>query len=101
MAARKPGKAPDWSLSLMRYLTGQLEEHDLIAAGKAADPKQETENMCEAYFYIGSKHLIAGEAPIANDYFRKCVATDVKNFTEFASSIAEMDCLKASGGIRC
>jgi tetratricopeptide (TPR) repeat protein len=101
LAVRRIG--PDWNLSIIRYLVGQLSESDFFSAAKSNYPKTESEQMCEAYFYSGSKHQIAGETQVAIDMFKKCVAVNRKDipvyFFQFAidaiyiSALAELKVL--------
>jgi lipoprotein NlpI len=85
----------DWPLSIMRYFVDQISEPDLFISAKSADPKKELEHLCEAYFYSGSRHLIAGENQLAIDLFKKCVATDIRNFFEYDSAVAELKILES------
>jgi lipoprotein NlpI len=95
LATRKPLKAPDWALTVNRYLVGQLTEPEFLAAAKTADPKTEAGQLCEAYFYAGSKHLFAGDKAAATDYFQKSIATGKTTYTEYSSAAAELKFLKA------
>jgi lipoprotein NlpI len=52
--------------------------------------------MCQAYFYAGTKHLIEGDKKTAETYFKKCLATDKVDSTEFWSAEAELKFLKAA-----
>ena len=69
---------------------GQLTELEFLASAKNNDQKIEKEQLCEAYFYAGSKLLIAGDNTTAKDYFRKCVATDKRISMEYTSAVAEL-----------
>jgi HEAT repeat protein len=93
---RPAGKPDDWPSKIGRFLAGQMTEADLFKA--AADPNAQTarEQHCEAYFYAGSKRLIEGDQTTAADYFKQCVATDVKKFEEYSSAVAELKFLKAA-----
>jgi lipoprotein NlpI len=96
IAKRKPGDPPDWPFSVMRYLAGQLPEAGFFASAKNADPKRESEHMCEAYYYSGSRHLFAGDNQVAIEFFRKCIATagDHRDFCEYISALAELKILE-------
>jgi lipoprotein NlpI len=93
LANRKPGDPPDWPLSILRYLVGQIPESELLASAKNPDPKTESEHLCEAYFYSGSRHLISGDNKMAIDFFKLCIATDRRDFCEYKSAAAELKAL--------
>ena len=85
--AQTPG---DWPSKVGRFLAGQLSESDFLKA--ADDPNLQTskEQHCEAYFYVGSKHLIENDKMAAVDYFKKCLTTNVTNFEEYTSAASEL-----------
>ena len=93
---RKTGKPDDWPSKVGHFLTGQLVESDFFKATENTNQKKDNEQRCEAYFYAGSKRLIAGDKTTATDYFEKCLATDVKTFSEYRSAAAELKFLKAT-----
>jgi ankyrin repeat protein len=87
---RKTGKPDDWPSKVGRFLTGQLSESDFLKA--ADDPVLQTakEQHCEAYFYVGSKHLIENDKMGAVGYFKKCLTTNVTDLEEYASAATEL-----------
>ena len=94
LSGRANGKTEDWVAKIGQYLAGQLAEREFLAAAKNADPKKEAGQLCEAYFYAGSKRLLAGDKAAAADYFQKSIATDMKDYYEYASAAAELKFLK-------
>jgi lipoprotein NlpI len=90
LVARKTGKPDDWEVQIGRFLAGQLSEADFLKAGGNADKRVENEQHCEAWFYVGTVRLIAGDKAAAKDYFEKCLATGVKTFAEYTSAAAEL-----------
>ena len=77
--------------------------YGMAARGKDArgvavidDKTTDAERHCEAYFYAGTKRLIDGDKKTAQDYFEKCVATGLKNFSEYDCAAAELKALKAA-----
>ena len=92
---RLPGKPDDWVAQIGHFLTGQLAEPDFLAAAKNGDPKKEARQWCEACFYAGSKHLFAGDRAMASDFFQKTPATEKRNYSEYASAVAELRFLQA------
>jgi len=72
------------------FLAGQLSEVDFIEA--AADPNRGLDPIqhCDAWFYAGSKRLVAGDKSGAGHCFRKCAATNVKALEEYQSAGEEL-----------
>ena len=87
---RNVGKSNDWPLKVGYFLTGQLSEADFLEAAADTKAKTDQEQHCEAYFYAGMKHLIESDKTTAADYFKKCLATNVKYFEEYQSAEAEL-----------
>ncbi len=94
LAGRTTGKPDDWASKVGHFLTGQLSELEFLAAAKDADQKTEASKLCQAYFYAGSKRLFAGDKATAMDYLQRSIATDRKDFIEYASAVAELKALK-------
>jgi hypothetical protein len=80
----------DWPLKVGHFLTGQLSKADFLKAAADTNAKTDQEQHCEAYFYAGMKHLIESDKTTAADYFKKCLATNVKYFEEYQSAEAEL-----------
>jgi len=78
------------------FLVGQLKESELFKLAENSDKKRDNNQHCEAYFYAGTKRLIAGDKTTALEYFEKCIATDAKGYTEYQSAAAELHLLKAT-----
>ncbi|HMD53740.1 MAG TPA: tetratricopeptide repeat protein, partial [Phycisphaerae bacterium] len=93
---RETGTPDDWPSRISSFLTGKLAELDFIEAAQNSDDQKDNEQHCEAYFYAGSKRLIAGDKTTATDYFKKCLVTDVKGFSEYQSAAAELHFLRAT-----
>ena len=51
-------------------------------------------NICEAWFYAGMKKLLGGDKAAAANYFKKCLATEQKDFTEYLLAEAELKALE-------
>lgn len=93
---RKTGTTTGHTLNAARFLAGQLTELNFFKAVENANQQIDKEQHCEAYFYAGSKRLIEGDKTTAADYFEKCLATDVKKFTEYRSAAIELKFLETS-----
>jgi lipoprotein NlpI len=92
---RKTGKPDDWAAHIARFLAGRLDETGFFKAAENANKKKESGQMCEAWFYAGSKRLIDGDNAKAGEYFGKCVGTGETGFTEYGSAVVELKLLKA------
>ena len=91
---RTHGQPVDWPGTVGRFLADQLSEADVLKAAENPNPQTSREQHCEAWFYIGSKRLIAGDTATAADDFKKCLATGVVSFEEYGSAEAELKRLK-------
>jgi lipoprotein NlpI len=94
LSGRTYGKTEEWTSRIGHFLAGQLAEPEFLAAAKDADPKKEAGQLCEAYFYAGTKRLLAGDKATATEYFQKSIATEMKGYYEYASAAAELKFLK-------
>jgi lipoprotein NlpI len=92
---RHSRKPDDWPSKIGHLLAGELAEPELLGAAKNANPITEGQQLCEAYFYVGAKHLFAGDKVTATDYFQKSIATDKKTCPECTSAAAELKFLTA------
>jgi len=70
-----------------------MTEAVLFAAARSADAEKERGQLCEACYYVGVKKLLTGDNAGAAVYFRKCLATEVKTFTEYRFAEAELKSL--------
>jgi lipoprotein NlpI len=94
LSGRANAKLDDWPLKIGLFLAGKLPEPEFLAAAKNANPIKEAGQLCEAYFYAGSKDSFTGKKEVAKDYFRKSIATEQKGYTEYISAVAELKSLE-------
>jgi len=94
LAVRPIPTQDDWASKVGYFLAGQLAEPEFLFAAKNANQKTEADQLCEAYFYAGSKLLLAGDKIAAADCFRKSVATDMKTHLGYGSATAELRFLR-------
>jgi len=76
-----------WNISLF-YLGNISEEEVLVRAQKGRNEKQIKEWLCEAYYYLGEYRLLKGDKKGAEDYFQKCIATNVFTTAEYQNAKA-------------
>ena len=86
-------KENEWPSKIADFFLGQISEADLMAASDIPGVETANEQHCEAWYYAGMKHLLAGDSTTAAHYFHKCLATDVKDFTEYSFAEAQLKTL--------
>jgi tetratricopeptide (TPR) repeat protein len=91
-----PAKSGDWTTTIAHFLAGSVDEKELIdqATKSAKRPTDISGQLCEAYYYAGVKHLLAGDKTGAAELFQKAVDTKEDNFFEFRSARSELNALK-------
>jgi len=87
------GNTADWFSTVTSHVLGKISDADLLAAAKSSDKRKERGQLCEAWFYIGMKKLIAGDKAGAEACFNKSLATDQKDSTEYHFARAELKAL--------
>ena len=93
----------DWVRTISKYYVGidNLNEQAVLAeARKGKDGKEVKERLCEAYYYLGVKRLVAGNRKGAAEYFTLSIETNVKSFREYNASKAMLALMK-EGKIAC
>ena len=73
-----------------------MTEEDFLNNSKtsARNPKGQTIQFCQANYYAGMKHLLAGDKEGATALFKKCIGTGEKGCMEFSSATVELNTLK-------
>lgn len=83
-----------WLSGLADYLLGNIPEHDiLIAANASSSPWINADRLCNAWFFIGIKKVVAGDNDAAADDFRKCIATKSKGWSAYTFAQTELKAL--------
>jgi tetratricopeptide (TPR) repeat protein len=91
-----PNKAQDWTTSIGNYLAGHLAEKDFLSRATTT-AKRTTDisgQICEADYYIGMKHLLAGDKSTAAACFQKAADTKEDNYFEYRSARAQLQALQ-------
>lgn len=84
----------DWPGEVGRFLADQITEQDLVKAAQDSNSEIDKEKHGEAYFYIGSKRLIAGDKAGAAASFKKALAAGTQGFQEYKCAKAELEFLE-------
>ncbi|WP_144210430.1 lipoprotein NlpI [Shewanella donghaensis] len=73
-----------WSSVLVDYYLGTLTKEQVFEAAKAnlSQPKEYSERLCEAYFYLAKKAVEQQDYQLAVDYYRLTLATNIYDFVE-------------------
>ena len=87
------GSTADWFSTVTSHVLGKKSDADLLTAAKSSDKRKERGQLCEAWFYIGMKKLMAGDKAGAEACFNKSLATDQKGSTEYHFARAELKAL--------
>ena len=79
-----------WVGEVAAYLLGSRTEADLLAAAVSSDATKDKEQHCDAWFYIGTKKMLAGNRTAAAEDFQRCRATALKTFVEYEIAGSEL-----------
>jgi lipoprotein NlpI len=91
-------KENDWPIHVGKFLIGTLSEEDVINVANRLSKNLEEEDgqLCEAYYYIGMKHLLDGDKSGAVDFLQKCLDTGETRYLEYESAETEIQKLKVN-----
>ena len=90
---RRDAKPSDWVSQVGSFLLGTLDEAALIKAADSPDAKKARGQRCEAWYFAGMQRLATSQNNEAANCFRKCIATELKTFTEYQLATAELQWL--------
>ena len=81
-----------WPMPVEYYLTDLLSEEDFLKNGKISPqnawiPKR---LLSEVNYYVGMKHLLAGDKAVASIYFQKALDSKLAGDSEYESAAAEL-----------
>ncbi len=88
---RKTGKPDDWPAEISKFLAGQASESELFKRAQDEKAPPGDPQRCEAFYYAGVKRLMSGDKGAAREDFQKCLATNLKDFTEYQSAADRID----------
>ncbi len=87
-----------WRGAVVQILLGEADEQKAVAMASRAPGKQRAGWLCEAYFYLGERKLLDGDAKAAEKLFRKALGTRATKYIEYAAAAEELRLLKRRGG---
>lgn len=94
-----PGNSA-WTKAIGAFLLGRCTEADLLRQAEAPSPIPVKRRECEACYYIGMSHLLAGADKLAKGDFSRSVAADFRQLGEFGLARAELARLNRPTGGR-
>lgn len=82
-----------WKGKLAEYLLGRISEDEILAVAASYGPQSESVPLCNAWYCIGVKRLLAGDETAAVEDFQKCVAIGRRNQGVYGFAEAELRAL--------
>ncbi|AMJ59349.1 rhomboid family intramembrane serine protease [Bosea sp. PAMC 26642] len=82
--------ADAWPAPVLHYFRSEIDEKALIATAADRDPVKAREQVCEAHFYIGERHLANRDPARADSYLFVARMNCPKTFYEWAGARAEL-----------
>ena len=79
-----------WPAPIVRLFVGAATPEQVIAAARHPDPKQEREQLCQAYFYAGQRALLQGDKAEAAGRFRAALGTGARNLVEYTAAKVDL-----------
>ncbi|PTY01348.1 hypothetical protein DB346_13520 [Verrucomicrobia bacterium LW23] len=92
--AETKGKPDKKDLRIGRYLVDEISKDEYLSQVEAAPADTLARALCEAYFYIGAREMIAGKRDSARTYFQKALATRQQKAVERLLSAAALQQMK-------
>lgn len=86
-----------WPDPIVAFITGKRSEGAILADAKRRRwPQEKREGECEALYFIGMSHLLAGRTEVAASYFERCLATGLETLCEYSFAKFRLESLRAS-----
>lgn len=95
-ARRKTVDGATWPAPVMDHFLGRMSAVQLLAKAKNSDARIQKEQLCEAHYYIGIRHLVRGDTAGARRSFERTIQFQITNFIEHMRALAELDRLAAA-----
>jgi lipoprotein NlpI len=78
-----------WPKPLVQHFVGGVGEAEMLAAA-AADPAERQERQCEAHFFLGQNHILAGANEAAIAALRQALALCPRHMVEHHATRVEL-----------
>ena len=79
-----------WVDRVNRLLAGQISEEELVSSATDLSADGRTERLCEAYYFLGQKKLLASQSAEAADLFKQAVNTQARPLTAYRAARYEL-----------
>ena len=90
-AFRKSRQTEEWPLPVIDMLLGTTSVTDCLSAAKDANAEGDKEKKCEAFYFVGELHILAGDRKQAAEFFGKCIDTGLSGFIGYEGAKAELE----------
>lgn len=79
----KPADQRDWVDQLSLFLTGAINEQQLLGAAEPKDPTLRAAQLCEAYYFEAEKRASAGDSANATTLYQQALGTKQAHLSAF------------------
>lgn len=79
----KPAAERDWTDQVLIYLANKQTDQELIAAVSKTEASLKVAELCEAYYFIGERARLAGQADVANGFYKQALSTKAYQLSAF------------------
>jgi lipoprotein NlpI len=85
-----------WPVPVERFLTDALVEEDVLLFAKipVTSLRTQKEHLCDANYYIGMKHFLAGDKTGAANCFHAALDSILIGYSNYESAATELNFLK-------
>ncbi|MBL4584982.1 MAG: tetratricopeptide repeat protein [Pseudomonadales bacterium] len=80
----------DWPSNVLAFVSGEMDEEAFIFTAFHPNASVQVQQYCELWFYVGQRHLAAGNRDQAIVAFKKSVETGVTDFAEYVAASNEL-----------
>jgi len=74
----------------LAFVSGEMDEEAFIFTAFHPNASVQVQQYCELWFYVGQRHLAAGNRDQAIVAFKKSVETGVTDFAEYVAASNEL-----------
>jgi len=79
-----------WPGAAVKLFAEEMSPQECLKIASAPDPRKNRQQLCEAHFHVAHYYLIKGDRERAREHLKKCLATGLKGFIEYAGAKAEL-----------
>jgi lipoprotein NlpI len=79
-----------WGTKVCAFLLDKIKESEFLTGSHSYFAYDSKGHQCEAWYYIGLKHLLSDNKAAAAEAFRNCLATNARSFDEYIRAAIEL-----------